>query len=282
MNVCFFNSNRAWGGGEKWHLDMASGLYAKGCHVVLIAGSKSELLGQAQKAKIPYNQIRVTNLSFLNIMKVLKLVWYFRKQQFETIIINLSADLKLAGISAKLAGVKNIIYRRGLAKPVRNTVFNRFLFQRIISRIIANSEETKRTLVQNNSKLFPVEKIITLYNGIDLKKLDNMPVINLFEKKENEVVIGNAGRLVHQKGQQHLIELASILQREGMDHRIVIAGNGPLEQQLRQMAVHAGVEKSITFLGFVWMAAKVYRTGILMYGKKSSWKEMWKWLRYSG
>jgi len=38
----------------------------------------------------------------------------------------------------------------------------------------------------------------------------------------------------------------------------------------------------VTFLGFVWMAAKIYRTGILMYGKKTSWKEMWKWLRYSG
>jgi ABC-2 type transport system permease protein len=38
----------------------------------------------------------------------------------------------------------------------------------------------------------------------------------------------------------------------------------------------------ITFAAFVWMAAKIYRTGILMYGKKTSWKEMWKWLRYSG
>jgi len=38
----------------------------------------------------------------------------------------------------------------------------------------------------------------------------------------------------------------------------------------------------VTFIGFVWMAAKVYRTGILMYGKKTSWKEIWKWLRYSG
>jgi ABC-2 type transport system permease protein len=37
-----------------------------------------------------------------------------------------------------------------------------------------------------------------------------------------------------------------------------------------------------TFMGFVWMAAKIYRTGILMYGKKTSWKEMWKWLRFSG
>jgi ABC-2 type transport system permease protein len=38
----------------------------------------------------------------------------------------------------------------------------------------------------------------------------------------------------------------------------------------------------VTFMAFVWMAAKVYRTGILMYGKKTSWKEIWKWLRYSG
>ena len=39
---------------------------------------------------------------------------------------------------------------------------------------------------------------------------------------------------------------------------------------------------ALTFIGFVWMAAKIYRTGILMYGKKTSWKEMWKWLGYSG
>lgn len=37
----------------------------------------------------------------------------------------------------------------------------------------------------------------------------------------------------------------------------------------------------LTFLGMTWIAAKVYRTGILMYGKKNSYKEIWKWLRYS-
>lgn len=30
----------------------------------------------------------------------------------------------------------------------------------------------------------------------------------------------------------------------------------------------------------VWTAAKIYRTGILMYGKKITYKELWKWLRY--
>jgi ABC-2 type transport system permease protein len=34
------------------------------------------------------------------------------------------------------------------------------------------------------------------------------------------------------------------------------------------------------FLATTWMAAKIYRTGILMYGKKTSYRELWKWLRY--
>jgi ABC-2 type transport system permease protein len=36
----------------------------------------------------------------------------------------------------------------------------------------------------------------------------------------------------------------------------------------------------ITFIGTVWLAAKIYRTGILMYGKKVSYGELWKWIRY--
>lgn len=36
----------------------------------------------------------------------------------------------------------------------------------------------------------------------------------------------------------------------------------------------------LTFLGTTWMAAKIYRTGILMYGKKVNYKELWKWLKY--
>ena len=35
------------------------------------------------------------------------------------------------------------------------------------------------------------------------------------------------------------------------------------------------------FIGTTWFAAKIYRTGILMYGKKGSWKEMIKWIRRS-
>ena len=36
----------------------------------------------------------------------------------------------------------------------------------------------------------------------------------------------------------------------------------------------------VTFLIALWVAAKIYRTGILLYGKKITYKELWKWLRF--
>lgn len=39
---------------------------------------------------------------------------------------------------------------------------------------------------------------------------------------------------------------------------------------------------TIFFIAAVWMAGRIYRTGILMYGKKVSWRELGKWLFYKG
>lgn len=36
------------------------------------------------------------------------------------------------------------------------------------------------------------------------------------------------------------------------------------------------------FIFTTWLAARIYRTGILMYGKKVTYKELWKWLWYKG
>lgn len=36
----------------------------------------------------------------------------------------------------------------------------------------------------------------------------------------------------------------------------------------------------LTFIGIVWLAAKIYKVGILMYGKKPTYKELYKWLKY--
>ena len=49
----------------------------------------------------------------------------------------------------------------------------------------------------------------------------------------------------------------------------------PLWQQLLSLILLIG-----TFSFTVWFAAKIYRVGILMYGKKPSYKELFKWIKY--
>lgn len=58
--------------------------------------------------------------------------------------------------------------------------------------------------------------------------------------------------------------------------RIPFGGVAPWELILSMVLLILG------FLGATWMAAKIYRTGILMYGKKVTYKELWKWLFYKG
>ncbi|MCM2302369.1 MAG: ABC transporter permease, partial [Flavobacteriaceae bacterium] len=36
----------------------------------------------------------------------------------------------------------------------------------------------------------------------------------------------------------------------------------------------------ITFIFMIWFASKIYRIGILMYGKKPTYKDLYKWLKY--
>ena len=49
----------------------------------------------------------------------------------------------------------------------------------------------------------------------------------------------------------------------------------PIWQIVLSLVILAG-----TFVAMTWFAAKIYRTGILMYGKKLSYKEIFKWLKY--
>jgi ABC-2 type transport system permease protein len=37
-----------------------------------------------------------------------------------------------------------------------------------------------------------------------------------------------------------------------------------------------------TFVCMVWLTAKIYRVGILMYGKKPTYKDLYKWIKYKG
>ncbi len=251
MKVFLINSTRTWGGGEKWHLETACYLKKKGHDVTILAYARKALFKRSMAEGIRTFPVIISNFSFLNPFCLISLIRLFRKEKPDIVILNFSADVKTCGIAAKRAGIRHIVYRRGSAIPIRNTFINRLLYKNFIDHIIANSEETKHTILQNNMHLFPHDKITVIYNGIDLAQFDRQPGTLLYPKKDREILIGNAGRMVLQKGQKYLIEMAKSLKNQGIDFKILIAGEGPLEKSLRQMATEYGVADQVIFLGFV-------------------------------
>ncbi len=245
--ICFFNTAKAWGGGEKWHFEISNYLYEKGHDVFVIAHKESELLKRLMKAEIPCKGIAISNLSFLNPFKYFNLISFFRKSNIDTIVMNLSRDVKIAGPSAQKSGVKRIIYRRGSAIPIKNTLLNRYYFKHIVTEILANSFATKNTVTQNNDTLFPKEKITVIYNGIRTKSITDIDVLQ--ENKDFTII--NLGRLEYQKNQKFLIHLAALLKERKIPFKLIIGGEGSLRRELEKLIVELNVQGHVSLEGFI-------------------------------
>ncbi|MCF8332111.1 MAG: glycosyltransferase family 4 protein [Bacteroidales bacterium] len=243
QTIAFFNTNKAWGGGEKWHFEMALELKKRDYNIIVFAHINGELFKLCKENDIHSRAINVKKLTFLNPFAIKKLKNKLLYANADIIILNLPSDMKAGGLAAKKAGIKNIFYRRGTALPVTPHIINRYFFKNILTGIIANSEKTKQ-LINKNHKLIDNNKIFVLYNGM-------RAIFSNEAKEESDTfLIGNAGRLVYQKGQDYLIQLAELLNKESLDFEIRIAGDGPLEASLKKRIKEAQLQDHVKLLGF--------------------------------
>ena len=239
-----------WGGGEKWHLEMANHLHSKGNSVFIITQPGSALGKRALNLGISVHYLKLNNLSILNPFKIISLVRLFKRQQVESIVLNLSRDLKCGGIAAKIAGVNKIIFRRGSDRPVRNYFINRLLYHKVATGILTNSNATKNAILSNGVSLVSPDKITVIPNGIDTQSFIHRPFNCGREKNSGLFTIAALGRLEPQKNFEFLILVAKELKKRHISFRILIGGKGTQEKFLRSLVSENNLEKEIEFLGF--------------------------------
>lgn len=245
--ICFFNSSKKWGGGEKWHYDNAIFLAKKGYNVVVIANTKSELADELKKsALVKCIQLKVSNISFLNPLRIIQLNHYLKKIDPKTVLVNLPSDLKLIGISTYLYKSHKIVYRRGSAIPIKNSFLNRFLFKKVISGVIANSEATKKTILENNPTLYPKDKIKVIYNGIEINPIDNDN-----KKNHHEIILGHIGRFSKEKNQRFLIHVAQELIKKEIPFKMILGGDGNEYKEIKDIVSKSNLENKIILPGFI-------------------------------
>lgn len=250
-SICFVNSNRPWGGGEKWSHDHALLLRDRDYRVSAVTNQTSELGDRLARRGIPLLRLPLGNLSFLNPLHLSRLRRFFQEQAVDTVLLALPADLKAGGLAARLAGVPQIIFRRGLARPTRDTYFNRLLYGEVITKLLCNSVQTRDMVLAANPDIVPASRIFIVPNGFDVTAYDALPAEPLVQRRPGEVLIGTAGRLTEQKGQKFLLEAAALLKKRGLRFRVLVAGTGELEDPLKTLARRLELDGVVEFLGFV-------------------------------
>ena len=261
--VCFCNSNPAWGGGEKWHLDAALGMAARGCRVFVMAGRGTPLFERAsQYRELQMLPVSLGNMSFLNPFCVNTCAAHFRQNGISRVVLGLPADLKTAGLAARRAGVPGIYYRRGSALPVKNSLLNRVMYTNFLTGLIVNSEETARLVFARNEDLMDKRKVHVMPNGLNLAAFDAAyaAASPVFRQENDTLVIGNAGRLTEQKGQHFLLYMSRTLLDMGIRHKLVLAGDGERREELLRLAADLHLGENALFAGFQSDMAPFWRS----------------------
>lgn len=120
------------------------------------------------------------------------------------------------------------------------------------SEVIVNSNYMKNEL----QRLFglPFEKINVVPNGVNLNLYDGIDRDYDFRRKfamDNEKIILFVGRLVYEKGIQNLIAAMPKILENYHDSKLVIAGKGPMLDELRNQVNALGLGNKVYFTGYL-------------------------------
>lgn len=161
-------------------------------------------------------------------------------------------------LAAYLTGknVKVLSHVRGLnrTRNFRRRLLNRLLYKRI-ARIIAVSKGVREDIVESNS-ISIREKVVTVYNGINVEPFINAGLTRkqartrLGLPANGGVVYGTVGRLVETKAQKVLLKAFAKVYEKYPESRLILAGSGRLESELRALASNLDIHQRVGFLGF--------------------------------
>ena len=147
------------------------------------------------------------------------------------------------------------------------------------SHSTSNKKEWKKTLLKNMlrpfSKLFATDyfccselagrwlfgnktydqgKVYLLNNAIDVDKFKYNEKVRKAKRKElnikdKDLVIGHIGRFVKQKNHEFLIDIFNDIHKQNKNTILLLAGEGPLKEEIHNKVKELGLEKNVQFLG---------------------------------
>ena len=161
-------------------------------------------------------------------------------------------------IAAKLCG-KKIIYTRHSVFPVSRRIShgfgkiaNKTVNEFLSDEIIAVAEAAKENLMEGG---ISPSKIKVVLNGVEpVFKYEEREILEAKKKYgvlDENFVVSILARLEPYKGHIYILEAAEILKDMGIPIKVIIAGTGSFEDEIKKLITQRGLENEVLMAGFV-------------------------------
>ena len=256
LKIFDINMHHHWGGQPNRILTYNKRLNARG-HEVIIAGPKDCLLcKRAAEAGIETFddlelrrglRLRSQYRDYRNMKRL------FEERHFDLVHTHGSQDTWLAAIAAKNCKPPIPVVRtRHNTFPISRHPLNRWLYEKLIDRVITISPQVDRYLTEDG--LFPAEHVVPIYSAPDGERfhpdIDGSSVREELGIPQDVPVIGMVGRYAPEKGHKDLINAAAIVVKEFPEVRFVLVGKGRSEPEMREQIASLGLEDNFILTGF--------------------------------
>jgi glycosyltransferase involved in cell wall biosynthesis len=236
-----------WRGGQNQFFLLLKGLYERGHAAELLTAMGSALGHRALKAGFCVHNTSRDQLRLPAAAMMRKLI---SEGRFDLVHANESHALTATWLSRAHRHVPLLISRR-VGYPIGRNYFSRTRFS-AATRIIANSHWVAEQAIASGA---PPEKLAVIYEGVDVPE----PITTKIRQeartrwavRENQQLLGCAGVLLPDKGQEWVIRALAELRGEFPACKLLLAGAGPYHTQLEVLTKELKLQDWVIFAGFV-------------------------------
>ncbi|MCY3024384.1 MAG: glycosyltransferase family 4 protein [Planctomycetota bacterium] len=257
LTIAQANFHMLWGGQAEVVLALSQSLKARGHRVTVVCPAESELAARAAAAQLDV----FTGCSFRKgfrpvsfLRDVARLGALLRRQQVRIYHCHGSQDHWIGALAAARYSPETRVFRtRHNIYPVRNHVFNRWLFRRKTAQVITIFGAQGRFFTDTG--LLPAERLATLHSPLPQEFVNPGEVPRALRRElqlaGDVPLVGYVVNSFHpDKAPLDFVAAAATVARELPDVRFCMVGHGPLEGEIRARIEATGLAARFHLTGF--------------------------------
>jgi glycosyltransferase involved in cell wall biosynthesis len=240
-----------WGGVERWFLDLAKGLRARG-HGVLAVGRPGALW--TKRCLDAGIETRTTEMrGDFSLGEARAVAFWIQERRVDVVCTKLHKGIRLGGLAARFAGHVPLVAFMGLVE-VRPGWRYRLTYSFFLHWIVTLSEGMKRDILAVRSGV-PADRVVAIPYGVVPGDYEVPAEAAAAARRSlgagpGDRLVVAAGRLHEQKRFDVLLEAFAAAEKRVPAARLAIVGTGSLRGDLEGRARALGVAGRVLFAGF--------------------------------